>query len=75
MLRDEGSVLRRLWVFGDSLMLGWTGRSNLRCEYRIVDRSKSGANIRVIHRTVKDYLSEDLVVDEGGGNGLEDIRG
>ena len=47
--------------------------------YKIVDRSKPGASIRTIRDTVKNHLyqmaAEDLVVIEGGGNGLEDVGG
>lgn len=47
--------------------------------YKIVDRSMTGANIKIIHKTVKNHPSElgpdNLVVVEGGGNGLEEIGG
>jgi len=81
VLRAEGEVLRRLWVFGDSLMPGVDREiySLSRGRYKVSDRSKPGANIKVIHKTVEDHLSEfgpeDLVLIEGGGNGLEEIGG
>lgn len=70
---------RRVWLFGDSLMRG-VGRE-VYClskgQYRVIDKSVPGSNIRQIHQTVQAHLSElqpeDLVVVEGGGNGLEEI--
>ena len=48
VLRAEGTVLRRLWLFGDSLMRGIEREihSLSRGGYRIVDKSKPGMNIR-----------------------------
>ena len=71
----------RLWVFGDSLMrgVGQAIHSLSKERYEIVDRSVSGASIGDIRKTVEDNLSqlmpEDLVLVEGGGNGLERIGG
>ena len=45
----------------------------------MLDKSKPGANIRVIHDIVKEHLRDmepgDLVVIEGGGNDLEETGG
>lgn len=76
-----GSKVRRMWLFGDSLMRG-VGKeiySLSKGGYRVMDKSRPGANIRVIREAVMSSLHqmepEDLVVVEGGGNGLEDIGG
>ena len=81
VVKEGEGAGRRLWVFGDSLMRG-VGRE-VYClskgSYKVMDRSVPGASIRRIHRTVQEHLGElqpeDLVVVEGGGNGLEEIGG
>ena len=72
---------RRLWLFGDSLLrgVGQEIHSLSKGGYRVVDRSRPGANVWQIRRIVRDHLEElmpgDLVMIEGGGNGLERVGG
>ena len=78
MLRLQDRRLRRLWVFGDSLMRGVDKEiySLSKGGYKVVDKSKPGANISVIRETVEKYLREfEPEVIEGGGNRLEEIGG
>ena len=69
--------MKRLWLFGDSLLRGVGREIHFipKGYYKIMDRCTPGATIRGIRNTVvecfNDLQSEDLVVIEGGGNGLE----
>ncbi|KAG0711915.1 hypothetical protein GWK47_019535 [Chionoecetes opilio] len=78
-LKRSGKWERRIWLFGDSILrgLGKEIQSLTSEYYRIEDKCLPGANIRTIREKVRQHLSEmeseDLVVIEGGGNGLLDI--
>ncbi|MPC48846.1 hypothetical protein E2C01_042631 [Portunus trituberculatus] len=70
-----------MWLFGDSLMRG-VGKeiySLSKGGYKVMDKSRPGANIRGIREVVMNSLHQmepkDLVVIEGRGNGLEDRGG
>lgn len=74
--KTSGKLQRRLWLFGDSLLRG-VGREIhflSRGYYTIMDRSEPGANVHEVKKIVEEHLAEigqeDLVVLEGGGNGL-----
>ena len=58
-LKARNSV-RRVWVFGDSLMRDVDREiySLSRGGYRILNRSRPGANIRIIRDIVRDHLHE-----------------
>lgn len=80
VVKESCKAGRRLWVFGNSLMWG-VGRWEIHClskgSYGVMDRGIPKASIVQVHRTVEYHLSElllleDLVVVEGGGNGLEE---
>ena len=75
-MKTSGRLQRRVWLFGDSLLRG-VGREIhflSRGYYRIMDRSKPGARVEDIKKIVEEHLADigqnDLVVLEGGGNGL-----
>lgn len=76
-IKSPGKLKRKLWLFGDSLLKGVGREIHYLTEgyYRIMDRTKGGADIESIKETVHNHLkemeTEDLVVIEGGGNGLE----
>ena len=78
-MKKDDKMKRRVWLFGDSILRG-IGReidSLSRGHYEVIDKCKSGANIRDIRRNViknfSELESDDLVVIGGGGNRLEEI--
>ena len=75
-MKTSGRLQRRVWLFGDSLLRG-VGREMhflSRGYYRIMDRCEPGANVKDIQKILEEHVGDigqdDLVVLEGGGNGL-----
>ena len=79
MEKRPGKRKRRIWLFGDSILRGVGERIDFHTAgyYEIVDRTQGGASILKIRDIVRWNLTrmkpEDMVVVEGGGNGLEVI--
>lgn len=75
--KSSGKLERKLWLFGDSILRGVGREIHYLTNgfYRIMDRTKGGADIENIERTVNEHISEmkpeDLAIIEGGGNGIE----
>lgn len=77
-MKTSGKLVRRLWLFGDSILKGVGREVHFLCKgyYKIMDRIEGGANIERIREIIEEHLAqinpEDLVVI-GGGNGLMNV--
>ena len=75
----QGKLRQRLWIFGDSILKGVGREIHFLSAgyYRIMDRTEGGSRIGRIRDVVEEHLREmqpeDLVVVQGGGNGLLEV--